>query len=321
MIESSERLDSITQVLVRVAGGDFEARAPRDHNGDPWDVLAFLVNATAEEVAQLVCDLQSQRQELETARAQLVQTEKLALLGQLAGGVAHELNQPLTAILALTELLLEHERPRSEERKDIELVLSAARKMGRIVSAVRTFGRDMPLSLESVDVRQPVEDALVLMAETLRSASISAELTWAPGVPKVLADVDSIGQVFINLIANARDALEATVPVGQRKLAIQTGAANGKVSVTVSDNGPGVNGEVVSRIFDPFFSTKPVGRGTGLGLAISHGIVEKHGGSLRYERASIGGACFTVTLPAGHLPTDPVLVESVPTNGAPTSHA
>jgi two-component system C4-dicarboxylate transport sensor histidine kinase DctB len=301
VIESSEQLDNITQVLVRVAGGDFEARAPREHSGDPWDVLAFLVNATAEEVAQLVSDLQSQRQELETARAQLIQAEKLALLGQLAGGVAHELNQPLTAILALTELLLEHERPRGEEQKDVELILSAARKMGRIVSAVRTFGRDMPLSLESVDVRRPVEDALVLMAETLRSASVQVDLTQIATVPKVLADVDSIGQVFINLIANARDALEAAVPSQQRRLAIHIGSETDKVLVTVSDNGPGVSVEVASRIFDPFFSTKPVGRGTGLGLAISHGIVEKHGGSLRYDRASLGGACFTVMLPVGQV--------------------
>lgn len=298
-MESWESLDNITQVLVRVAGGDFEARAPRDHSGDPWDVLAFLVNATSEEVQHLVTDLQSQRQELETARAQLVQAEKLVALGQLAGGVAHELNQPLTAILALTELLLERERPRELERQDVELIWTAARKMGRIVSAVRAFGRESPLSLQPLDVRLPVDDALVLMAEALRSANVAVDVT-AGTVPKVLADQESLEQVFINLLANAKDALETSVPVGSRRVAIHIGASNQQVSIAVSDNGPGVTAEVVSRIFDPFFSTKPVGRGTGLGLSISHGIVEKHGGSLRYDRAPMGGACFTVSLP-----TDP----------------
>jgi len=303
-MSSSESLDDITQVLVRVAGGDFDARAPRDHSGSPWDVLAFLVNATAEEVAQMVTDLQSQRQELEAARAQLVQAEKLVALGELAGGVAHELNQPLTAILALTEILLERERARNLERQDVELIWSAARKMGRIVSAVRTFGRETPLSLEPMDVRLSVDDALLLMGEALRTASIEVDVSSPDGTTpddttRVLADRESLEQVFINLLSNARDALESSVPIGARRLSIDIAAADGHVSVAVSDNGPGVTSEVVSRIFDPFFTTKPVGRGTGLGLSISHGIVEKHGGSLRYDRASIGGACFTVSLPRG----------------------
>jgi len=296
-METAESLDNITQVLVRLAGGDFEARAPRDYSGDPWDVLAFLVNATSEEVAHMVADLQSQRLELELARAQLVQAEKLAALGQLAGGVAHELNQPLTAILALTELLLEQERPRPLERQDLELISTAASKMGRIVSAVRAFGRESPLSPKPIDVRLPVEDALTLMTEALRAADVDVELEPSPAVPLVLGDRESLEQVFINLIANAKDAVEGAVSVGDRRIAIHIAGSDDEVSVAVADNGPGVAPEVVSRIFDPFFSTKPVGRGTGLGLSISHGIVQKHGGSLRYQRASLGGACFTVVLP------------------------
>jgi histidine kinase len=297
-MDTPERLEGLAQVLVRVAGGDFDARALRDHSGDPWDVLSFLVNATAEEVAQLVGDLRCQRQELEATRAQLVQAEKLVSMGQLASGVAHELNQPLTAILALGEILLERDRPRETEREDVELILHAARRMGRIVSAVRTFGREMQLCLEPVDVRLPLEEALALMSEGLRTASVDVDIQSSPEIPKVLADADSLEQVFINLIANARDALEASVPCNQRQLSIAIDSARNQVLVAVSDNGPGVSAEVVSRIFDPFFSTKPVGRGTGLGLSISHGIVEKHGGSLRYDRAANGGACFTVVLPA-----------------------
>jgi len=297
VMDTPDRLESITQVLVRVAGGDFDARALRDHSGDPWDVLAFLVNATAEEVAELVGDLRAQRAELEATRAQLVQAEKLVSMGQLASGVAHELNQPLTAILTLGELLLEQERPPQTERQDVELILHAARRMGRIVSAVRTFGREMQLCLQPVDVRLPLDDALALMSEALRTASVGVDVKTCPEVPKVLADADSLEQVFINLIANARDALEASVPSHERQLSIEIGSAQDQVSVTVSDNGPGVSADVVSRIFDPFFSTKPVGRGTGLGLSISHGIVEKHGGSLVYDRAASGGARFTIILP------------------------
>jgi len=169
---------------------------------------------------------------------------------------------------------------------------------------VRTFGRDIPLSLQPIEVRLAVEEALALVGGTLRSAGVTVDLTSSVHVPKVLADVDSLGQVFINLIANARDALQESVPTGQRQLAIHIGASSGRVLVGVSDNGPGVNPDVVPRIFDPFFSTKPVGHGTGLGLAISHGIVEKHGGSLRYDRATLGGACFTVMLPVYHNPAN-----------------
>jgi two-component system, sensor histidine kinase AauS len=314
-LESGARLEQITDVLVRVAGGDFSARAPRSNDGDPWDVLAFLVNATAEEVAFLVEQLREERRHLEEARSQLVQAEKLAALGELAGGVAHELNQPLTAIQTLSELLLEKGSQTIEQRRgDLELILSAAMRMGRIVSAVRTFGRKVPLDVREVPARHPLDDALLLLAESLRSARVIVAIDEEPGIPLLLCDAESLQQVFINLLSNARDALE-NAPAGHpRRIEIALRTQEGRARITVADSGPGIPEELIPRIFDPFFSTKDVGRGTGLGLSISHGIVSEHGGTLGYARGKNGGASFILDLP-----TKPAL-ESItpPTDPSPT---
>jgi two-component system C4-dicarboxylate transport sensor histidine kinase DctB len=296
--DSGARLEQITDVLVRVAGGDFSARASRSHDGDPWDVLAFLVNATAEEVAFLVEQLREERRHLEEARSQLLQAEKLAALGELAGGVAHELNQPLTAIQTLSELLLEKGSHTIDQRRgDLELILSAAMRMGRIVSAVRTFGRKVPLDVQEVPARRPLDDALLLLAESLRSARVIVAIDEEPEIPLLLCDAESLQQVFINLLSNARDALENVQAGRSRRIEITLRALDGYARITVTDSGPGIPEELVPRIFDPFFSTKEVGRGSGLGLSISHGIVSEHGGTLDYARGKNGGASFILDLP------------------------
>ncbi len=301
---SGTSLERITEVLVSVARGDFAARAPRSYSGDPWDVLAFLVNATAEEVDHLVEQREQEREELRQARDQLVQSEKLAALGELAGGVAHELNQPLTAIAVLTELLLANpEKTIAEQREPLELIAVAAGRMGRIVSAIRMFGRPAPLRLEPTDVREPVRSSLELMQQSLDVAAVRIQLDVDPALPRVAADSECLQQVFINLLSNARDALEEVAEDAPRAIRISIRRGASTVAVAVEDTGPGVPKEVENRIFDPFFTTKTVGRGTGLGLSICHGIVSEHRGTLRYGRGPGGGPCFTVELPLVEPPT------------------
>lgn len=298
-------IESISEVLVGIARGDFGVQSPRNYRGDALDVLSYLVNATAEEVGALVRALREERRELERAQETLVTQGKLAALGELAGGVAHELNQPLTVMLALCELLLERPERTIESRRDeIELIAAAAARMGRIVSAVRTFGRRTGLNLAPLEPRAPVDSALLLLAEQLRVASIRVELDVRDLSP-ITGDVDALQQVFINLLINARDALLEVQPTLGRRVNITIGPGptdeRGEPSVlyVVSDTGPGIPREVVPRIFDPFFSTKPVGHGTGLGLSITHGIVLDHGGTIRYVPgvAELPG-CFEIVLPA-----------------------
>ena len=287
-------VQDLTDVLLGVARGDFSVRADRSYRGDAIDVLAFLVNSTAEEVSDLVRQLQEERRELKKAQDQLLLAAKLASLGELAAGVAHELNQPLTAISMLVDLLAA--RPGAtvaECLPDLETLAEAARRMGRIVDGVRMFGRAAPLRIRPTGALAPLEGALALLEETLERHGIEVERRFAPSLPEVEADADRLYQVFVNLLTNARDALAGG---SGARVVIGVEAARGRVVYRIEDNGPGIEEETAQRIFDPFFTTKDVGRGTGLGLSLSHGIVAEHGGVLRYEPVPRGGACFVVEL-------------------------
>lgn len=296
-------LEQITEVLVATASGDFGVRAPRTHEGDPWDVLSFLVNETAEEVQHLVTALRKEREELKAARQRLNDAEKLSALGEMARGIAHELNQPLTVMQALPELLLDKpERTIAERRKELELISAAARRMGRIVQAVRTFGREAPLRLEPLFLSAPWVAALELMTESIKSARV--EVTWSSedALPPVMGDQDALCQVFINLLTNARDILEELPPGQARSIDVHFESTEAEVIATFRDTGPGIPESVAEKIFEPFFSTKTVGRGTGLGLAISHGIILDHGGGLSIRDPGVPGACFVVRLPRFEAP-------------------
>ncbi len=290
-------LQSLTEVLLGVARGDFSVRAHRSYRGDPIDVLAFLVNSTAEEVDDLVRQLQEERRELKRTQDQLLLAAKLASLGELAAGVAHELNQPLTAISMLVDLLASRpEATVAECLPDFESLAEAVRRMGRIVDGVRMFGRAAPLRIRPTRALAPIESALDFLQETLERHGLGVERRFPERLPPVEADADRLYQVFVNLLTNARDAFGE----GQSgaRLVIGVEAVGDRVVYRIEDNGPGIPEATAQRIFDPFFTTKPVGRGTGLGLSLSHGIVAEHGGVLRYEPAPGGGACFVVELRA-----------------------
>lgn len=290
-------IGSITEVLIAVASGRFDVRATRSFAGDPMDVLAFMVNATAEEVGILVETLEAEREELKRARDALVLAEKLAALGELSAGVAHELNQPLTVIRMIAELLSKKPDARVADcAKDLAMISESARRMGRIVDSVQAFARSSTLTMSRIEPTQPLEDALVLLDESLRQSSIAIDRTYASGLPSIVADADRLQQVFVNLLVNAKHAIEAHgSPSATIHLALEADEAF--VRYRIADEGTGVAPEHIARIFDPFFTTKPVGSGTGLGLAVSHGIASEHGGSLRYEPRVPHGACFVLEIP------------------------
>jgi len=285
-------------VLLAVAQGDFGVRAERSHAGDPIDVLAFLVNSTADEVGELVRELHAEHERLKRARDQLALSAKLAALGELAAGVAHELNQPLTAV----QLLLDIVRLRPDDRigdheADFTTIAEATRRMGRIVDSVRTFGRPGDFQLEPVAAERPLLDALELLDESFQRHQIGLDRRVGERLPEVLADIDRLHQVFVNLLINARDAAKDAPSGRDPRVIVEVGATSDCVTYVVEDNGPGIASDLAPRIFDLFFTTKEVGQGTGLGLSVSHGIVADHCGRLYYEDAPGGGARFVVELP------------------------
>jgi signal transduction histidine kinase len=207
------------------------------------------------------------------------------------------MNQPLGAIRGYAELLR-----RGEGRgvgEELEAIARASSHLSRLVEQVGLLGAPQPARREPLDPAAPIEDALLLMRAQLEHRGIEVE--WCPperALPRVLADRQRLGQVVVNLLSNARDAL-AELPQGApRSVRIELDAADGRVSLAVTDSGPGVPPEVEPHLFDPFFTTKERGRGGGLGLAICREIAEEHGGTLALERPTGGGARFRLGLPA-----------------------
>jgi C4-dicarboxylate-specific signal transduction histidine kinase len=243
-------------------------------------------------------EMERREQELRDKQEQLVQAGKLATLGELTTGVAHELNNPLNNIglfigNATDQLrlgLIEPERLENELEKAMEQV----RKATSIISHLRTFGRAAPVRVERVDVDEVIERSLSLMQEQLRLRGIEIELDLCAQELIVLGNAIQLEQVFINLLTNARDALEEAP---QKTIRIGTASDGEWIQVAFADTGCGIAPEVEQRIFDPFFTTKEVGTGTGLGLSITYSIVKEHGGEITVSSEPDGGARFLIALP------------------------
>lgn len=264
---------------------------------------------------QMVEALDQSRRELQQAQAQLVQSAKMASLGTLASGVAHELNQPLAIIRALAQQNLNalknlQEKMASEPStapdflttlpEDLHLIEQQTGRMMRIIQHLRTFARKSGgEEFEAVDLNEVAQNALILLREQLRNRNITLEEHYATDLPPVQGDANALEQVLLNLITNARDALEdrsdAKIIITTRT--IQEGEQLW-VEVSVADNGIGIPPEIQSQIFDPFFTTKEAGKGTGLGLSISFDILQKHHGILQLVSTPNEGTTFFVRLPA-----------------------
>jgi two-component system NtrC family sensor kinase len=229
--------------------------------------------------------------EREVAR-RLFQVEKMSAVGQLAGGVAHEINNPLGGILAFAQLMSREERT-EEDAENLRLIQDAAMRAKRIVEGLLRFSRRPQVEEKGpVDLVTVAEEALVLVGPQMKDGGIDVERTLEPAV--ALGNANQLQQIVVNLLVNALQAMR-----GKGTLTVVTGAAGaGRVSLSVADTGPGVKPEIAKHIFEPFFTTKAEGQGTGLGLSICYQIAEEHGGSIRLEPATERGACFVLELPA-----------------------
>jgi two-component system NtrC family sensor kinase len=227
--------------------------------------------------------------------AQLLQQEKLAAVGQLVSGVAHELNNPLAGIMAFAELLVEAPDVAGEERQAAATIHAEARRAAKIVGNLLTFARQHEAVRSTVDVNRVVRTVAELRRYALRAQQVEVVLELDPTLPLTHADEHQLHQVVLNLVTNAEHALQDWD--GPRRLTLRTWRDGDRLLISVGDSGPGIDPAQHGRIFNPFFTTKPVGKGTGLGLSISHGIVREHGGRLFVESAVGHGATFTVELP------------------------
>jgi PAS domain S-box-containing protein len=225
---------------------------------------------------------------------QVIQSERLAAMGQMIGGFAHELNNPLTSILGMTELLQESETSEAN-RKQLGTLHQQARRAAEIVQNLQYFARPPAPGRSPVNLSELIERTLHLQAYPLRKSNITVDFLPEPTLPAVMADPNQLMQVFLNLILNADQAIRESRDKGT--IRIRLGRNPDSVWVMFQDDGPGIAPEVFPHIFDPFFTTKRPGRGTGLGLSICKTLLREHGGNIEAAAAQGGGAVFTITLP------------------------
>jgi PAS domain S-box-containing protein len=242
--------------------------------------------------------------QLKRLEEKLIQAEKLAAMGQMIAGVAHELNNPLTAVLGVTELLRERTDMDETVRRQLDLTHRQARRAARIVQNLLEFSRPAAPQKKPLDVNGLVERTLQLHEHSLRRNQIAVDFHPEASFPPVMGDANQLIQVFLNLVTNAEYAIREVRDSGRIQVRLRCSA--GRVSVTVQDDGAGIPPEALTKLFDPFYTTKRPGGGTGLGLSICMSIIREHNGTIEAETLPAGGSAFTVILPAMDQP-QPVL--------------
>ena len=270
-------------------------REMREFSAAELNLLAAVGNqiATTIDKSRLLEETREAYQTLRRTQEQLLQSEKMAAVGQLISGVAHELNNPLTAILGYSQLLKSEEAANARSSDYLEKLYKQAQRTHRIVQNLLSFARQHKPERAPIQVNQILEDTLSLREYDMKLNSIRVHREFDPNLPLIGGDCHQLQQVFLNILNNAVDAV--TEKRGNGEIWLRTSVSDRKMQVEFVDNGPGVQN--LHRVFDPFYTTKPVGKGTGLGLSICYGIVKEHGGEIQVRNAPNGGAIFSITLP------------------------
>ena len=298
----------------RIAEGNLDEAIPV-RSADEFGQLAGSFNAMTVALRNSQAELrewgrtlekkvEERTRQLRLAEAEAAQSEKLASVGLLAAGIAHELNNPLTGVLTFSSLIRENMVDGTPDAEDMDLVIRETKRCAAIIRRLLDFARDRAPEKKYADLNQVVEDTVKLVERPANLADIAIELDLDPGLPPVWLDANLVKQVIMNMLVNAQHAMDSggRITVRTRRFPTPLAPEPGKAAVpmvelSIADTGCGISEKNLKRIFDPFFTSKEVGKGTGLGLSVSHGIVKAHGGLIKVESVEGQGTTFKVYLP------------------------
>jgi two-component system NtrC family sensor kinase len=273
-----------------VGHGDFSRRVAvrsRDECGQ----LGRVFNQMTENLQESRAELEKTVETLKGTQAQLIQSEKLSGVGEFVAGVAHELNNPLAAVMGFSELLKDSNTDERQGRH-LDIIYKSSQRCQKIVQSLLSFARRHQPERKPVQVNKLIEAVLEIINYQLRTGNIKVTLQLDPNLPMVEGDEHQLQQVLLNVINNARQAIDLNKPGGWIKIVTEVSEPN--VRILIHDSGPGIPEENLTRIFDPFFTTKDVGKGTGLGLSLCYGIIKEHGGTITpLNRNGEGPTCST----------------------------
>lgn len=288
--------------MLRLDGTSFKAEMSTsilsNAANEPTGVINIVRDITERKKAE-------EEKKLLERKAQLA--SQLASVGEMAAGIAHEINNPLTSVIGYAQLLMKQNIP-EDLKEEISIIHEGAQRVSGIVNRMLTFARQRKPRREQIDINDIIEATLDLRQYSLKNNNIEIIRQLDPDLPMTVADTGQLQQVFLNIIVNAE--IEMKLAHEKGSLTISTSTQNDTISISFTDDGPGIAEEHLSRVFDPFFTTREVGQGTGLGLSVCHGIISEHGGSISVKNEKNGGATFIIELPvisgAGKIEDEPI---------------
>uniref|UniRef100_A0A7V1EIB9 histidine kinase n=1 Tax=candidate division WOR-3 bacterium TaxID=2052148 RepID=A0A7V1EIB9_UNCW3 len=296
-------INELYQLTERVSKGDLSARAKISSDDEIGELIkSFNQMVDSLQIATegyvnltktLEQKVQEKTNELEKAMEQLVQSEKLSALGRLAAGIAHEINNPLTAILINSHLIKEKVKKDTKLSEKLDMIIDETQRCAKIVSGLLEFSRQTPPEMKLISINEILNKTLILFETVFLANNVKVEISLDKNLPQIMADESKIKQVLTNILLNAIDAMPNG---GTLKIHSQLSLDNKFVEIEIEDSGVGIPKENLDRIFDPFFTTKK-SKGTGLGLSISYGIIQQHNGSIEVNSEVNKGTKVKIKLP------------------------
>ena len=282
-------IDSLVTMCRKLMQGELSARCQIEPSGE-MGLLSSSINQMADAFEKFEENL------LKETQLQIGQSEKLAAIGRLAAGVAHEINNPLTSILNFAHFLKDNESNDEETLRDLNVIIDETNRVRKIVRELLDFARQTPASIENIDINQVLQQLVSLIVKQKEFRNIRFIDDFDHTLESIEADKNQVQQVFLNLLLNSAESISKEGGT----INLRTLNENDHCTICITDKGCGIKAEDLGKIFDPFYTTKPVGKGTGLGLSVSYGIVKQYGGDIHCESRVGQGSTFTVTLPYQH---------------------
>jgi signal transduction histidine kinase len=281
----SRPLQKITLAAVQVTNGEYGTEVELRETNDEFSLLSSSFNEMSRK-------MKADISELSQLNEQLIRTEKLASMGTLSAGLAHEVNNPLAAISSLVQILQNNETLDNPTLEKLRLVQTQITRIKQVTADMMDFARVRPAAKSLVDINEIIEISLRLASFDKSFSRLNVNKMFSANLPRIYADSDQLQQVFLNFFLNSRDAIDTN-----GNLTITTKLKNEIAEIQIIDDGKGIEEANFKKIFDPFFTTKSSGNGTGLGLAVCYGIITAHGGDITVSKTSLGETCFAITLP------------------------